>query len=67
VKVHVIKNKIFSNIYTMEIEELNAKIDELNKLIIEYFNETQKLKFEYTILNSKYDLLVKEIDKLKSK
>jgi hypothetical protein len=51
----------------MTEEELNAKIDELNKLIIDYSNETQKLKFEYTILNSKYDLLVKEIDKLKPK
>ena len=51
----------------MEIEELKYKIDELNKLIIEYSNETQKLKFEYTILNFKYDLLIKEIEELKNK
>ena len=51
----------------MTNEELNAKIDEINKLNIEFTNEINKLKMENFIIIQKYELLLKEIDKLKSK
>jgi len=51
----------------MTDEELNAKIDEITKLNIEFTNEINKLKMENFIIIQKYELLIKEIDKLKSK
>lgn len=51
----------------MTEEELNAKIDEITKLNIEFTNEINKLKMENFIIIQKYELLLKEIDKLKSK
>ena len=51
----------------MTNEELNAKIDEITKLNIEFTNEINKLKMENFIIIQKYELLLKEIDKLKSK
>ena len=51
----------------MTNEELNDKINEINKLNIEFTNEINKLKMENFIIIQKYELLLKEIDKLKSK
>ena len=51
----------------MTEEEINAKIDEITKLNIEFTNEINKLKMENFIIIQKYELLIKEIDKLKSK
>lgn len=51
----------------MTEEELNDKINEITKLNIEFTNEINKLKMENFIIIQKYELLLKEIDKLKSK
>ena len=51
----------------MTNEELNDKINEITKLNIEFTNEINKLKMENFIIIQKYELLLKEVDKLKSK